>query len=85
MAIPTKARRVIRDTNMAVSFWTAGFSPQLENQDGTVIFVFEGDADKMSRLEESYWTNQLKLPAHQLLSNFKSLKDRIYAMKSVNR
>jgi hypothetical protein len=88
LPMPTPAKhkpiveRTIRDTGLASAFVASGFSTRLENREGVVYFVFQGDLEKFKELEDSFWDGRLKLPAKDLLMAQRSLKDRLYAAKA---
>jgi len=88
MGIPSSrkpATVVIRDLALACAFSAAGWNPDLENRNGTVFFIFNGDPEKLKNLEASFWNGTLLLPARDLLLHQKTLKNRLYQLKEQGR
>jgi hypothetical protein len=85
--MPTKTHPgeqfAIRDLGLAAALAASGWPVQLEDRGGTVYFIFQGDSEKFKEFEDSYWSGRMKLPAKDLLMSHRSLKDRLYSLKSV--
>jgi hypothetical protein len=76
----------IPDIGLAASCVAKGWATELQD-DGTgrVIFVFRGEARKLSKLQDQYWSGQLEISARDLIAAHRSLKDRLYAFKKSAR
>jgi hypothetical protein len=83
--LPAKSKQQspfeVRDLGLAAAIAASGFPFRLESQNGTFRFIFTADHEKLAKLQSDYFSGELRLPARDVISHQKILKDAIFAAR----